>query len=170
MAVVRGALERAQSAVSLHVVEGVLEGLVVVPWLVAGILVQVAFGPGWPWAALAVILLPRALRVGWSVGAKRDFGVIPTSLMVVQLGALFLAAATAMSITLGFMGVGIQPPTSEFGGDLSASRSYIASSAWLMITLGIVVSLITAIWLAMATWAARSGQRYRAVGWSEVMS
>ncbi len=170
MAFARGMVERAQSWTAIHVVDGVLEGLVAIPWLIVGILIYVATEPSWPFAALAVILVPRALQAGWNLGAGQDFRGVQAGLAVVHIGTLFLAAAAAMSIVLGFMGVGVHPPTPEFGGQISESRDYITVNARAMFVPGIIVTLIIATWLAMATLTARSGNEYRPVGWGQTFS
>jgi uncharacterized membrane protein YhaH (DUF805 family)/ABC-type dipeptide/oligopeptide/nickel transport system permease component/ABC-type dipeptide/oligopeptide/nickel transport system permease subunit len=170
MAFARGMIERAQSWTAIHVVDGVLDGLVAVPWLIIGVLIYVATGPGWPFVALAAILVPRALQAGWNLGAGQDFRGVQAGLAVVHIGTLFLAAAAAMSIVLGFMGVGVPPPTPEFGGQIAESRGYIVANAPTMFIPGILVTLIIATWLAMATLTARSGNEYRPAGWGQTMS
>ena len=69
MVVTRVMVARARIPELVYGIEGVLEGLVAVPWLVVGVLIQVVMGPDWPFLALAAILVPRALRVGWALGA-----------------------------------------------------------------------------------------------------
>jgi ABC-type dipeptide/oligopeptide/nickel transport system permease component len=170
MAAVRKKIERSGSSNAFYAVEGVLEGLASVPWLITGIVVYAAIGHTWPFVALVVILVPRALRVGWNLGAGSRAESMPSNFAIAQIAVLFLAAAAAMSIGLSFLGSGVVPPRPDLGADLAASRDYIASNGRIMITIGLVASLFTAVWLSMATLTARTTERYRGVGWADVMS
>ena len=57
--------------------------------------------------------------------------VIPNSLApVIVYGTLMMASAILDAAALGFLGLGAQPPTPEWGAMLSESRLYIVSGAW----------------------------------------
>ena len=57
--------------------------------------------------------------------------VIPNSIApVIVYGTLMLATAILDAAALGFLGLGAQPPTPEWGAMLSKSYSYIMSGAW----------------------------------------
>lgn len=57
--------------------------------------------------------------------------VIPNSIApVIVYGTLMLATAILDAAALGFLGLGAQPPTPEWGAMLSKSYSYIVSGAW----------------------------------------
>jgi ABC-type dipeptide/oligopeptide/nickel transport system permease subunit len=57
--------------------------------------------------------------------------VIPNSIApVIVYGTLMLASAILDCAALGFLGLGAQPPTPEWGAMLSKSYSYIVSGAW----------------------------------------
>jgi ABC-type dipeptide/oligopeptide/nickel transport system permease subunit len=57
--------------------------------------------------------------------------VLPNSIApVIVYGTLMLASAILDCAALGFLGLGAQPPTSEWGAMLSKSYSYIISGAW----------------------------------------
>jgi peptide/nickel transport system permease protein len=57
--------------------------------------------------------------------------VIPNSLSpVIVYGTLLMASAILDCAALGFLGLGAQPPTPEWGAMLSESRFYIVSGAW----------------------------------------
>jgi len=57
--------------------------------------------------------------------------VIPNSIApVIVYGTLMLATAILDCAALGFLGLGAQPPTPEWGAMLSRSYSYIMSGAW----------------------------------------
>ena len=57
--------------------------------------------------------------------------VIPNSIApVIVYGTLMMASAILDAAALGFLGLGAQPPTPEWGAMLSESRLYIVSGAW----------------------------------------
>lgn len=57
--------------------------------------------------------------------------VLPNSVApVIVYGTLMLASAILDCAALGFLGLGAQPPTPEWGEMLSRSYSYIVSGAW----------------------------------------
>ena len=57
--------------------------------------------------------------------------VLPNSLApVIVYGTLLMASAILDAAALGFLGLGAQPPTPEWGAMLSESRFYIVSGAW----------------------------------------
>jgi len=57
--------------------------------------------------------------------------VIPNSIApVIVYGTLMMASAILDAAALGFLGLGAQPPTPEWGAMLSESRFYIVSGAW----------------------------------------
>jgi ABC-type dipeptide/oligopeptide/nickel transport system permease subunit len=57
--------------------------------------------------------------------------VIPNSIApVIVYGTLMLATAILDCAALGFLGLGAQPPTPEWGSMLAKSYSYIVSGAW----------------------------------------
>jgi ABC-type dipeptide/oligopeptide/nickel transport system permease subunit len=57
--------------------------------------------------------------------------VIPNSLSpVIVYGTLMMAGAILDAAALGFLGLGAQPPSPEWGAMLSDSRFYIVSGAW----------------------------------------
>ena len=171
MVVARVLLDRAGKSALLYGIEGALEGIVAVPWLVIGILIQVSIGAGWPFLALAVILVPRALRVGWTLGAGETLQLPQLAPMALRLGALFLAAALVMSSALGLLGLGIPLSAADLGGMLSIGSGSIAAVApWVVIFPGLVLTLVAAIWLVVATLFSRSGPEYRPVGWAHIMS
>jgi peptide/nickel transport system permease protein len=57
--------------------------------------------------------------------------VIPNSLApVIVYGTLMMASAILDAAALGFLGLGAQPPTPEWGAMLSESRFYIVTGSW----------------------------------------
>ena len=68
--------------------------------------------------------------------------VLPNSLtpLIVQ-GSLSVATATIEAAALGFIGLGAQPPTPEWGTMLADSKDYYQSAAWTMIFPGLAILL-----------------------------
>ena len=170
MVVARVVLEREGTPELLYGIEGVLEGLVAVPWLLIGFLVHLNAGPGWPFLALTVMLVPRALCVGWALGAGERLEATGVSYAGLRVGALFLAATVIMSVSLGFLGVGLPPDQVGLGNMLGQSRAYLQIASWTVIFPGLFIGLVAAIWLVVATLCSRSGREYREVGWAHTMS
>ena len=57
--------------------------------------------------------------------------MLPNSIApVIVYGTLMLATAILDCAALGFLGLGAQPPTPEWGAMLSRSYSYIVGGAW----------------------------------------
>jgi peptide/nickel transport system permease protein len=69
--------------------------------------------------------------------------VLPNSLSpVIVYGTLMMAGAILDAAALGFLGLGAQPPSPEWGAMLSESRFYIVSGAWWAATVpGIAIVL-----------------------------
>lgn len=151
-------------------IEGTLEGLVAVPWLIVGILVQAKLGLDWPLLALVVILIPRALRVGWTLGEGERLGVANVGSMILRQGALFLAATTLISSTLSILGLGVKSPSPELGLIIFEGRSYIANASWIVIYPGLALTGIIATWLVVASLLSRRGSQHQPVGWGAIMS
>ncbi|MEM9642354.1 MAG: ABC transporter permease, partial [Pseudomonadota bacterium] len=64
--------------------------------------------------------------------------VLPTMIVVATLGA---STAILAAAGLSFLGLGAQPPTSEWGYMLAGSRDYINRAPWLMTIPGIAIAL-----------------------------
>jgi ABC-type dipeptide/oligopeptide/nickel transport system permease subunit len=74
--------------------------------------------------------------------------VIPNSIApVIVYGTLMLASAILDAAALGFLGLGAQPPTPEWGAMLSESYSYIVSGAWWAATFPGVAILLSVLGL-----------------------
>jgi len=74
--------------------------------------------------------------------------VIPNSIApVIVYGTLMLAAAILDCAALGFLGLGAQPPTPEWGAMLSKSYSYIMSGAWWAATFPGIAILLSVLGL-----------------------
>ena len=174
MVVARIVLDRSGMPKLLHGVEGVLEGLVSVPWLMLGILIQLHVFGDWPlWAGLAVVLAPRALRVGWALGANEHLRRDHLAIVAVQAGTLLMAAALTAVVALGFVGLVSQPPTADLGLMLREYRLLVGEAPWALIFPGAFVVLVTAAWLVMATLFSQVSQarsEYRPAGCVHALS
>jgi len=74
--------------------------------------------------------------------------VLPNSIApVIVYGTLMLASAILDCAALGFLGLGAQPPTPEWGAMLSKSYSYIVSGAWWAATFPGIAILLSVIGL-----------------------
>jgi len=74
--------------------------------------------------------------------------VIPNSVApVIVYGTLMLATAILDAAALGFLGLGAQPPTPEWGAMLSKSYQYIVSGAWWAATFPGVAILLSVLGL-----------------------
>ena len=111
--------------------------------------------------------MPRALSVGWALGANERLQVGHLAPVALRLGALFLAAALAMSAALGFR---VQPPRPDLGSMVAQGTELIVDHPWIFIFPGIVLILITSTWLVVAALFSRSGPEYKPVGWVHTMS
>jgi peptide/nickel transport system permease protein len=74
--------------------------------------------------------------------------VLPNSMApVIVYGTLMLATAILDCAALGFLGLGAQPPTPEWGAMLSKSYSYIVSGAWWAATFPGIAILLSVVGL-----------------------
>lgn len=74
--------------------------------------------------------------------------VLPNSVApVIVYGTLMLATAILDCAALGFLGLGAQPPTPEWGAMLSKSYSYIVSGAWWAATFPGIAILLSVLGL-----------------------
>jgi ABC-type dipeptide/oligopeptide/nickel transport system permease subunit len=81
-----------------------------------------------------------------AMGARRArimlLHILPTILpTVILLGTLNLGGAILATATLSFLGLGVQPPTPEWGTMLNDGRDYIRYAPWMMIAPGLALFL-----------------------------
>ena len=74
-------------------------------------------------------------------------------LIALQFGHAILNIAA-----LGFLGVGVQPPTPELGSMIAEARPYFVRAPWLAIVPGLFLFLLTALALTVARLARRGRQ------------
>ncbi len=145
----------------------VMDLIMAVPSLVLAILVVAVLGPSLTntIVAVTIVYLPRYVRLVRAsalaelsrdyVVAARVAGVKKLRLMLVTvlpncLSPLIVQAALGVSdaileaAALGFLGLGAQPPTAEWGTMLADAREFIRSNPWLVTLPGLAI-LVTVV-------------------------
>ncbi len=140
----------------------VMDLIMAVPGLVLAILVVAVLGPGLTntIVAVTIVYLPRYVRLVRAsalaemgkdyVTAAKVIGVGPWRLMLMTvlpncLAPLIVQAALGVSdaileaAALGFLGLGAQPPTPEWGSMLADSREFIRSNPWIVTFPGLAI-------------------------------
>jgi len=150
----------------------VMDLIMAVPSLVLAILVVAVLGPSLvnTIVAVTIVYLPRYVRLVRAsalaelqkdyVTAARVAGVGPARLMFATvlpncLSPLIVQAALGVSdaileaAALGFLGLGAQPPTAEWGTMLADAREFIRSDPWLVTLPGLAI-LVTVVSINLA--------------------
>ncbi len=159
----RGALGQAVDVA----VTRLMDLIMAVPSLVLAILIVAVLGPSLvnTIVAVTVVYLPRYVRLVRAsalaelgkdyVTAARVAGVGPARLvfftvlpnclspLIVQ-AALGVSDAILEAAALGFLGLGAQPPTAEWGTMLADAREFIRSNPWLVTLPGLAI-LVTVV-------------------------
>jgi dipeptide transport system permease protein len=146
--------------------------IMAVPSLVLAILVVAVLGPSLTntIVAVTIVYLPRYVRLVRAsalgelgkdyVIAAKVAGVGPWRLMFMTvlpncLSPLIVQAALGVSdaileaAALGFLGLGAQPPTAEWGTMLADAREFIRSNPWLVTLPGLAI-LVTVVSINLA--------------------
>lgn len=141
--------------------------LMALPRMLLAIVVVTILGPGLVNAVIAVVIgsLPGFIRIVRAsvlqekpkphVIASRSFGASHSRLIFISIFPNTVAPLIVQSTltfsdgilnvaALGFLGLGAQPPTAEWGTMLADSRAYIETSPW-MVTLPGLCILITVL-------------------------
>jgi dipeptide transport system permease protein len=162
LGVILGLLSAAAGSIVDVVISRVMDLILAVPSLVMAILVVAVLGPSLANTIIAVtiVYLPRYVRLVRAsalgelakdyVTAARVAGVGPLRLMVATvlpncLAPLIVQAALGVSdaileaAALGFLGLGAQPPTPEWGTMLADSREFIRSDPWIVALPGLAI-------------------------------
>lgn len=137
------------------------------PTLVMAIALAAAFGPSLTNAMLAVAIsmVPQFIRLARAqalavaslpyVEAAQSLGapewrivlrhILPNSLgpLLVQ-ASLNLGSAILQTASLGFLGLGAQPPLAEWGADVAANTPYLRESPWVALAPGLAI-LVTVV-------------------------
>ena len=150
----------------------VMDLIMAVPSLVLAILVVAVLGPSLAntIVAVTIVYLPRYVRLVRAsalaelerdyVTAARVSGVKPLRLMLTTvlpncLSPLIVQAALGVSdaileaAALGFLGLGAQAPTAEWGTMLADAREFIRSDPWLVTLPGLAI-LVTVVSINLA--------------------
>ena len=138
------------------------------PPIVVGILVAAATGPGTGGAALAVALLSwpplaahtaalvQEVRASAFLTAQRAIGatplwiltrhVLPTVAGPVARHALLRLPGIALALaSLGFLGLGAQPPDPEWGLLLDESRAYVERAPWAALAPAVALAVLAGL-------------------------
>jgi peptide/nickel transport system permease protein len=142
----------------------VTDAMIAMPFLVIGVAAAGFFGASLrnvililgflSWASYARVLRGEVLQVKqadyvtlaritgvptWRILLRHIFPALANTLIVLatlQVGIAIVAAAS-----LGFLGLGVQPPQAEWGSMLADGRLYIQTSWWVVTMPGIVIAL-----------------------------
>jgi dipeptide transport system permease protein len=149
------------------VITRLMDLIMAVPSLVLAILVVAVLGPSLAntIVAVTIVYMPRYVRLV-RASALGELGKdYVTAARVVGVGALRLAYATVLpnclaplivqaalgvsdaileAAGLGFLGLGAQPPTPEWGSMLADSREFIRSDPWIVTFPGLAI-LVTVV-------------------------
>ncbi len=160
--VILGLLAAAVGSLVDVVITRIMDLIMAVPSLVMAILVVAVLGPSLAntIVAVTIVYLPRYVRLVRAsalgeltkdyVTAARVAGVGPLRLMVATvlpncLAPLIVQAALGVSDAileaagLGFLGLGAQAPTPEWGTMLADSREFIRSDPWIVALPGLAI-------------------------------
>ncbi|GAA3808174.1 ABC transporter permease subunit [Streptomyces phyllanthi] len=152
------------------------------PPVIAGILVAAVVGPGTGGAALAVALLSwpalsahaaalvQEVRASTFLTAQRAIGaspwwiltrhVLPSVAGPVTRHAILRLPGIALALaSLGFLGLGAQPPTPEWGLLLDESRAYVERAPWAALAPAVALALLAGLAVSAAAYAEGQGGR-----------
>ena len=152
-----------------EVVMRVMDGLMSFPSLLLALLVLTSLGPSHVniAATVGVVSMPRVARVIRSVTltlktqefvqsarlrGESSFYIIfreilPNALPVLGVEASIRLSYAILTVSsLGFLGLGVQPPSSDWGLMISQSRQFLVSAPWVALApAGAVASLIVGV-------------------------
>ncbi|MER6713392.1 ABC transporter permease subunit [Streptomyces sp. NPDC000877] len=152
------------------------------PPVIVGILVAAAVGPGTGGAALAVALiswpalsahaaaLVQEVRASAFLTAQRAIGaspfwiltrhVLPSVAGPVARHALLRLPGIALALaSLGFLGLGAQPPAPEWGLLLEESRAYVERAPWAALAPAVALALLAGLAVSGAALTQGRGPR-----------
>ncbi|NPD65250.1 ABC transporter permease [Lichenicola cladoniae] len=146
------------------VIMRLVDALLSFPALVLAIALAAAFGPslGNAMMAISITLAPQFARVARAqaallstalhVEAARCIG-IPTGRILVRYilrngigplltqATLSISSAILQTASLGFLGLGAQPPLPEWGADIAANLETVRSAPWVALAPGLAILL-----------------------------
>jgi ABC-type dipeptide/oligopeptide/nickel transport system permease subunit len=167
-----------------RIAEGAADIANALPPVIVGILVAAVVGPGTGGAALAVALiswpalsahaaaLVQEVRASAFLTAQRAIGaspfwiltrhVLPSVAAPVARHALLRLPGIALALaSLGFLGLGAQPPAPEWGLLLDESRAYVERAPWAALAPAVALALLAGLAVSGASLA--QGRRARRV-------
>jgi peptide/nickel transport system permease protein len=159
--------------VSPTVTEGVSEVANAVPPVIAGILVAAVLGPGplgasiavalvsWPPLAAHAAALTEETRAAAYLTAQKAIGasrtwiltrhVLPAVVGPVARHAVLRLPGIALALaSLGFLGLGAQPPAPEWGSGLAESLPYVERAPWATLVPAIMLLVLAALAVSLA--------------------
>jgi ABC-type dipeptide/oligopeptide/nickel transport system permease subunit len=150
------------------------DALRAVPWLLLGaLLVLVARPDGAALAAiLAVALAPRAAVATRDLWARVPAGRAWWRALIWIPAAILppaIAAAALFAATLGFLGLGVRPPTPELGAILSESTSQARLATWLFWAPATLLTLLLLPWLLLADALAERARLLGRLPWPDLL-
>jgi len=133
-----------------------------IPTLILALTVMVVMGPGiinlvialgfvsWTYTCRVTRAETLSIKERQFIEAARALGfsnfriirkhILPNTLgPIVVIATLGIGGAILMAATLGFLGLGAQPPSPEWGAMLSSGRDYIWVAPWLCIFPGLAI-------------------------------
>ena len=136
-----------------------------IPQIVLAIAIAQTLGPSlnnvilalavtfWPWFARLVYAETRALRRELFVEASISLGVGPGRVLFLHIlpnlasplivrTTLTLGFSILTAAALGFLGLGAQPPSPEWGRTISESREYLPEAWWYALAPGLAIFLV----------------------------
>ncbi|WP_328825925.1 ABC transporter permease subunit [Streptomyces ureilyticus] len=146
------------------------------PPVIAGILVAAVSGPGTGGAAFAVAViswpalsahaaaLVQEVRASTFLHAQRAIGatpwwiltrhVLPSVAAPVSRHALLRLPGIALALaSLGFLGLGAQPPAPEWGLLLDESRAYVERAPWAALAPAVALAMMAGLAVSLAAYA-----------------
>lgn len=148
-----------------EVVMRIMDGLLSFPSLLLAMMIVATLGPSSVNVIVAIVIVfaPRATRVVRSVTlslrelefveaakirGESAFYVITRELLPNALGpivvevAIRFSFAILLSTSLGFIGIGVQPPTPDWGLMVSEGRAYLQTAPWMTIFPALAISTV----------------------------
>ncbi|MGW0547700.1 ABC transporter permease subunit [Streptomyces altiplanensis] len=152
------------------------------PPVVVGILVAAVLGPGTAGASLAVALvswpplaahaaaLVQEVRASGFLTAQRAIGSTPYRILtrhvlpavagpVARHAVLRLPGIALALASLGFLGLGVQPPAPEWGLLLDESRMYVERAPWAALAPATALALLAGLAVSLSSLTSPKAQR-----------
>ncbi|HLC25479.1 MAG TPA: ABC transporter permease [bacterium] len=147
-----------------EVIMRVADVFLAIPRIILALSLAAALGPNVPnvIVALSVSFWPRftriveaetqSLRHELYIEASQSLGVSPVSILfrhifvhtlptIIVRGTLGIGFTILLAATLGFIGVGVSPPTPEWGLMIAESREYLPGTWWYALFPGLAIFL-----------------------------